>query len=39
LDFPIEKEAQMDDAIERIEKLNLDENVAPSQSIDKPRPS
>jgi hypothetical protein len=30
---------QLDDVIERIEKLNLDGNVTPSQSMEKPGPS
>jgi hypothetical protein len=32
-------EVHLDDVIERIEKLNLDDNSIPSQSVEKPRPS
>jgi hypothetical protein len=34
-----EKGVQLDDVIERIEILNLDGNVAPSQLMEKPIPS
>jgi len=32
-----EPEVHLDDVIERIEKLSLDENSAPSQSVEQPR--
>jgi hypothetical protein len=35
----LELEVQLDDVIERIEKLRLDENSTPSQLVEQPRPS
>jgi hypothetical protein len=34
-----EHEVRLDDVIERIERLNLDENATPSQSVEQPGPS
>ena len=34
-----ESKVQLDDVIKRIEKLRLDDNSSPSQSMKKPRPS
>jgi hypothetical protein len=34
-----EQEFQLDNVIKRIERLNLDGNATPSQSIEQPRPS
>ena len=35
----LEHEVQFDDVIERIERLNLDGNATPSQSVEQPKPS
>jgi hypothetical protein len=35
----LEQEVYLDDVIERIERLNLDGNATPSQSVEEPRPS